>query len=203
MVPMLDHTWSSDVVLGIVCSQREGIGQAQSAQGDLHGAPRSRWALSLCGPILLQSSMCVCVCGDSVNIQTGGAEAGDILNASVTSPATGFVSEASNGLVPGLGHPWGLERLVTSPGGGGAWALAEEAAPSWARTAGTWQKQMYTLHNKGENRSTYGGRAGCWRLSSPGAPCFVPGRGVPGRCVPSPSGDVCTAPRTLLTSLRL
>ena len=69
--------------------------------------PRSAPELCVC------VCVCVCVCGDSVNIQTGGAEAGDILNASVTSPATGFVSEASNGLVPG--PPMGTRKTCDKP----------------------------------------------------------------------------------------
>lgn len=123
------------------------------------------------------------MCGDSVNIRTGGAEAGDILNASVPSPASGLVSEASNGLVPGWGHPRALERSVTSSPGRDTWDLAEEAAPSWARTAGAWEKQMYTLQHKQENQKTYGGRAGWWRLSSPGGPWWFL---IPGGSVPAP-----------------
>lgn len=57
------------------------------------------------------SALELSVVGDCPDIQTGGAGPGDILNGSVTSPAIGFVSEAPKRLVPGPGHPGGLERL--------------------------------------------------------------------------------------------
>lgn len=45
---------------------------------------------------------------------------------------------------------------MTSPCGERTWALAEEAAPSWAQTAGAWEKQMYTLQNNRGSRAHMG-----------------------------------------------
>lgn len=86
------------------------------------------------------SKPCECLCAWRRSKQSSrwGRGLRGVLNATVTSPATDFVKEASHGMVPEQGHRQGVEKPVTSPCCGGTWVLVINAAPSWAWTAGAW-----------------------------------------------------------------
>lgn len=105
---------------------------------------------------------------------------GNGVNAGVPLPATGSANEASDGLArwgrPLTGSWTACDKLVLRRHLG----LPEKAAPSWARTAGAWAKQMdgRPVKQPGEPEHTWG-PCRRWRLSSPGSPCFLPGGSVP------------------------